>query len=136
MALGIPEWKGASAVGEVDGWHRSASEILMVLQRKFNEVQQKEIVDRLRWVDVFFSESPLAHAARKSVMTTILCDMIRFPGYYAFNIIRAPTLIYKFGLFEFIRRAKNQVSEIPYNYKRNFKISQVFKKAIELIFKK
>jgi FkbM family methyltransferase len=52
---GIQMWSGVEAIGEINGWDRSANEVLDVLKLKINSSSQQHIAERLRWFDLAFN---------------------------------------------------------------------------------
>jgi GT2 family glycosyltransferase len=66
LQAGVPEWRGAEAVGEESGWRRSADEVLGALTRQAALVQYEQIVDRLRWLGAVAPSHNNATASGKS----------------------------------------------------------------------
>lgn len=64
LQAGVPDWKGAEAIGEESGWRRSADEVLDALTRRLVLVRYENIVDRLRWLGAVADESSSVRMGR------------------------------------------------------------------------
>lgn len=57
LRLGVPGWQGGSAVGEPDGWGRSAMQVLATLQFRISKSNHSFISERLRWFSSFMQHN-------------------------------------------------------------------------------
>jgi GT2 family glycosyltransferase len=53
---GLPEWTGGPAVGEADGWSRSARDVLEALQTRLERVDARFLAERLWVLDAAFTK--------------------------------------------------------------------------------
>ncbi len=56
---GAAVWIGPNAVGENDGWRRSANEVLRVLEQQIKCSSSSNVADRLRWFELAFRPSTM-----------------------------------------------------------------------------
>jgi FkbM family methyltransferase len=57
---GIPAWVGGAAIGETNGWQRSANEVLNALELSMNQMQISHVAERLRWFELTYCNRPSA----------------------------------------------------------------------------
>jgi FkbM family methyltransferase len=55
LSGGVRAWDGAEATGEVDGWARSAYQVLDALEEKIASANTSYVADRMRWFELAFS---------------------------------------------------------------------------------